>query len=671
MFQIKYGVALVALAYAGMALADEVPEFSGDDVVVTASGVPQARGIAPVSVSVITAKDIANSSASTVQDVLATVAGVHVYSMGATSPVVDMGGFGGTGMSNTLILVDGVKQNTNDQTSPYLGYIPLASIERIEIVHRSGAVQYGDGASGGVINIITKAGYQSENHASVTQAIGSFKMRQTDVNFNLAGERVSLDGFAQSMNSNHYRDNSAERRDGGGLGLNWKFDQGSLRVYARSSSVSQGLAGGRSVNPSTGINQYVSSPTGATTPEDSGTVKSNVLGLQGEHQVGAGRVYLQLATRDKTTTTTGVKYPNREVRVLNEDSGSLRYVQPFAATGQWMLGYDFLFGDASRSGNYFQLLPSVLPLSGSKQRHQGVFTEAQLDLWSGARATVGGRIQRVDDNLLCNSGTSSVSGCVNSSDNHELHAWQLGLRQALGSQWSVYAKHGQSFRLPNADDVQVVSSTLVPQLSHDSELGVEWARSQTSMRAAVFRSDVTNEIGYNPGVSHGLYGWNGYNVNLSPTRHQGVELEGKLPLSQTVSLQANLTWQQVTFRSGTSKGVALSGSRVPMVPSVLANLGLVWKMTEQNQLSLALNYVGKQYLDNDQTNSFAHQLDAYTLVDAKWVHQFNKSVSGTLAVNNLFDKRYATYGVASVSETNYNLYPGDPRNYQASLTWSF
>jgi iron complex outermembrane receptor protein len=656
MFQIKYGVALIALAYAGASLADDVPEFNGDDVVVTASGVPQARGIAPVSVSVISAQDIANSSATTVQDVLATAAGVHVYSAGASSPVVDLGGFGQTGFSNTLILVDGVKQNTNDQSAPNLGYIPLASIERIEIVRRSGAVQYGDGATGGVINIITKSGYRAENHASITQTVGSFNLRQTDASFNLAGERISLDGFAQSMNTDHARDNSAERRDGGGLGVNWKLDDGAVRLYAKTSSDSQGMAGGRDVNLLTGVSEFNSNPSGTTTPFDHGTVKSNTIGLQAQNKLGIGRLYFDLATRDKKTTShwVGSGYDSLGSRTLNEDSGSVRYVLPFARTNQWLFGYDWLSGDANFSSD-------GQTTSSSKQRHQALFTEGQLDLWSGARATIGGRVQRIDDHKWGSS--------LNLNSGKELHAWQLGLRQALGSTWSVYAKQGQSFRLPNSDDFGATTTAgVLPQTSRDQELGVEWSQGASNAHVAVFRSDVTNEIHFLPFVA-ATSGWSGANINLSPTRHQGVEFEGKAALNSAFSVYGNLTWQQATFRSGTYSGINLSGNAIPMVPSWLANLGVSWAATEQTRLNLEAQYVGAQHLDNDQSNQYVTQLAAYTVLNTKLSHQFSKSISGTFSINNLLDRHYATYGIEYSSF--YTLYPGDPRNYQASLTWAF
>lgn len=665
MFQIKHGVALIALAYASVVFADDLPEFNGDDVIVTASGVPQAKGIAPVSVSVITDKDIAKSSASTVQDVLATAGGVHLIKNGGTSAMVDLGGFGMTGSSNTLILVDGVRQNTNDLAAPDLSYIPLSSIERIEIVRRSGAVQYGDGATGGVINIITKAGDHAENHARISQMVGSFNLRQTDASFNVAGERISLDGFAQSMNTDHYRDNSAERRDGGGLGINWKLDEGAVRLYARTSSDSQGMAGVRSVDPSHGVNQFNSNPAGATTPFDHSTIKTNLIGLQGNHKLGVGQLYFELASRDKTTLTNYVSYSSRDARKLNEDTGSVRYVLPFAAANQWMVGYDWLSGDATlaKDNMYPLVFSSPQTASSVKQRHQALFSEAQFGLWDGARATIGGRVQRIDDHLTCSAAYSNSNGCQEQGDNRELHAWQLALRQVISAQWGAYAKLGQSFRLPNADEAVSSSGVLLPQLSHDQELGVEWARDQASLHIAAFRSDVTNEIQYNP--------YTFQNSNVDPTRHQGLEFEGKVPLSSSIFLEGNLTWQKVTFRSGRYNNVDLNGKLVPMVPAWLANLGVAWVATEQTRMNLSLNYVGAQRLDNDQNNQFANQLAAYTVVDAKLMHQFSKSISGAFAINNLLDRHFATYGIASTSSTRYSLYPADPRNYQASLTWAF
>lgn len=89
-------------------------------ITVTAQRVPSDAATLPVAVSVITAEDIAASSARTMQDLLSTQAGIHLLNTSSSTDnaIVDLRGFGMTGASNTLILVDGVKQNTNDPSAP-------------------------------------------------------------------------------------------------------------------------------------------------------------------------------------------------------------------------------------------------------------------------------------------------------------------------------------------------------------------------------------------------------------------------------------------------------------------------------------------------------------------------------------------------------------------------
>ncbi|BEV72849.1 TonB-dependent receptor [Paludibacterium sp. THUN1379] len=678
MFQLRHGVALVALCFAGAALADDLPEFNGGDVVVTASGVPQARGVAPVSVSVITAQDIANSSARTVQEVLSSAAGINVINMGGTSSQVDLHGFGIGGISNTQILVDGVKQNTNDLAAPDLSYIPLASIERIEVVRGSGAVQYGSGATGGVINIITTAGYPEKSSVSLTQMFGSFNTRQTDAHFNLAGVRFSLDGYGQSLKTDHYRLNNDERRDAGGLGLNWKLDDGKVRLYVRSSSDSERLPGPVYVQPANGVNQFNTNPTISNKLYDNGFVKNNEVGVQGDQAIGLGRLYFQLASRDKRTDST--YGPNSfshttswwsDQRLLTEDSGSLRYVLPFAVDNRVTIGTDWMFGNATDNSNN---LPNAFPYlssTSSKQRHQALFSEAELGLWSGARITIGGRVQRVDD-LVHNTNTYATFG---STTDLELHAWQLGMRQALGSDWSLFANHAQSFRLPNSDELvnnnNVVA--LQPQLSHDQQLGAEWVNRDSRVRIDIFRSDVTNEIAYIPNAITLNYG---ANVNLPKTRHQGLEVEGQTRLMQVLDLHGNLTWQKATFKEGSYSGSSLVGRSIPMVPQVMANLGISWSIRENTRLNVDAQYVGKQYMDNDQVNQYPNQLPAYTVVNTKLTQKFSRNLSGSFSINNLLDRHYATYGAVILDPstgmaTGYGLYPSDPRTYQATLTVNF
>ena len=57
---------------------------------------------------------------------------------------------------NLVVLLDGQRLNENELTGIKWSSIPINSIERIEIMRGAGAVLYGAGATGGVINIITR-----------------------------------------------------------------------------------------------------------------------------------------------------------------------------------------------------------------------------------------------------------------------------------------------------------------------------------------------------------------------------------------------------------------------------------------------------------------------------------------------------------------------------------
>ncbi|WP_166726936.1 TonB-dependent receptor [Crenobacter cavernae] len=648
--------ALCALAFAcAHAYADTTPEYRGEEVVVTATRVPEKVRDLPANVTVITSKDIANSSARTVQDVLSTVAGVHLINNtgSANGTVVDLRGFGMTAISNTLILIDGVKQNPNDLSPPDLGVVPLAEIERIEVVRGSGAVAYGGGATGGVINIITRSGFKAKDTVRATATVGSYDLKQIDVAGHAAGEQVALDGYVKSLTTDNYRKNNAERNDSGGLALSLRHASGDAKLYARTSNQDLRLPGARRVNPVTGLDQYGQDRRGTSNPNDFMEVKNGTVGLQARQEAGTGTFYLDAAQRNKKSNGDSTGFRDR--RDLDELSGSLRYEQPFGAH-RVVVGVDTLASDLDVDQG-FNTAPT--PAARIKQRQLGGFVDALLKPFDGTSVSIGGRTQRLEDR---------VQGItVNSSEvNKELHAWQLGARQHLDDAWSVYAKAGQSFRIANADEQARVAQPLKPQTSHDKELGVEWRTGGNALRAAWFRYDLDNEIHFNPLVFA--------NVNLDPTRREGVELEGRAALARNVELSANLTWQDATFRSGSAGGVDLAGKTVPMVPEWLANLGVAWLPQEATRLSMSVQYVGKQRLDRDQANQFAKQLDAYAVVNAKVSHRFTKQVEASLSANNLFDKKYATYGSRSGSTGStgaYNLYPAAGRNLQASITYTY
>lgn len=134
--------------------------YTLNPVVVTATRTEKEDLDVPASTTVITAKEIKDKGYVSVFDALNSSIGVDSYNYGAGAGAGD--DYGGSpsrfyirGMDKgTLVLVNGAPVNLNN----YSGTegIPLAAVEKIEVIKGSNSVLYGAEAMGGVVNIITK-----------------------------------------------------------------------------------------------------------------------------------------------------------------------------------------------------------------------------------------------------------------------------------------------------------------------------------------------------------------------------------------------------------------------------------------------------------------------------------------------------------------------------------
>ena len=129
-------------------------EVKTKGIEVTATRVERDLLQVPVSVSVVSEKQIKKSGASTIGDLLKDVPGVEVNNDGSQG--LKCIGIRGEDAYRTLVLVDGQKISEHKSMSGTPMLIDPASVERIEVIKGPNSVLYGSDAIGGVINIITK-----------------------------------------------------------------------------------------------------------------------------------------------------------------------------------------------------------------------------------------------------------------------------------------------------------------------------------------------------------------------------------------------------------------------------------------------------------------------------------------------------------------------------------
>lgn len=135
---------------------------------------------APATASVIYAAEIEAMGARTLDDVLETVPGVHI-SLSILSRLDSVESVRGihTGFNpQVLMMLNGVPvQGSVNGGRPVLFRLPVASIERIEVIRGPGSAIYGADAFAGVVNIITKDAASIER-TRIGGRLGSFNSRE-------------------------------------------------------------------------------------------------------------------------------------------------------------------------------------------------------------------------------------------------------------------------------------------------------------------------------------------------------------------------------------------------------------------------------------------------------------------------------------------------------------
>ncbi|MDR1899146.1 MAG: TonB-dependent receptor [Treponema sp.] len=137
-------------------------------LVVTGAKVEQDINETVEAVEVISGEEIARMGAKTVAEVMQNIPGVVIYDHPQST--VMMQGFEG---AYVKVLIDGMEVTGDVGGATPVSMIPVADIERIEIVRGASSVLYGSDAMGGVINIITKKPEPDKITASTRQEFAS------------------------------------------------------------------------------------------------------------------------------------------------------------------------------------------------------------------------------------------------------------------------------------------------------------------------------------------------------------------------------------------------------------------------------------------------------------------------------------------------------------------
>jgi iron complex outermembrane receptor protein len=644
----KYRARLLALP---LAIAPFFPSYSQTptaqatikETLVTAPRFSDTASDLPFGVSVISSDDIKRSGAGTVNEAIMKLLGVpgRLDFYGGGDYSLDLRGFGTTAASNQVVIVDGLKMNEADLGGTRLAGIPIDSVERIEVIRGSGAVLYGEGATGGVIVITTKAGKGAarKNSAEIYTAAGSLGLGEVRASGTMASGGFSLDLAANKRQSDNHRDNFRSDVDGGSVTGQWSNDW--LRLGARHArdELQTGLPGSLTAA------QYAANPQLASTPSNHANIKNARQSVFAQAMLGDWQLALDAGTRSKSLYS----YSPTWITKYDVDANALSLLarnerKIGGATNVAMAGLDQADWTRTDLGS---------STGRRKQENQGVYLKDDLILAGGTRLSAGWRTDDVRKNI--STSTTRIDERPN--------AWELGLSHPVAAGVSLYGRLGQSYRLANVDEFGFTAPgvALRPQTSRDTELGTRLSRGVAHLDIRWYRSELTDEIGYDS-KANGPYGpGTGANVNLDPTVRQGLELESRYALNPAVNLRLNAAVRDARFVSG-----AYAGNHVPLVPSKTLALRADWSPAQGHRLDGGLNWVSAQNPD------FANlcTMPAYTTMDVRYGYQY-RHAEFALGLNNLTDSKYYTQAFGCTAGVTTSIYPEAGRTLTASVRLRF
>jgi len=683
-------VTAVSVASSG-AFAAEIPFTRVDPVVVTATRFQDRYTDKPVNLVVITADEIRASPAKTVPELLAEHAGIAIHDFfgnNAATTTVDMRGFGITGTQNTLILVDGRRVVDIDLSGVQWSAVPLHGIERIEIVRGGGSVLYGEGATAGVINIITRSPAPGKSELTLRASAGSYHTREAGAHASLSVGALSLAALGSHLESNGYRRNNRNRQTNALADLRWSGTPGDFALKLSADNQGIRLPGARRVQPSAGVNQLETDRRGAQTPLDWAQREGQRALFDWKRRTGFGELAVEAGWREKEQRSyfDFEGFPDyREVDLtvwsltprIKVDLPVFGRANTLTAGVDWYR-WDYLLRRSNAPTNIAQPFNTV----DAREDTIGIYALDTIALTERVSVSAGARRERLRIDATDRfdpmaPGGAFGSGAPAESQRLYEHAYELGVRYQVSPALALIGKTARSYRFANLDEIYETSPAftsefqfLRPQNARSREVSVEYADAAARTRATLFEIDVNDEIHLDPfttGVG---------NRNLPPSRRRGVELEVVARPHAKLTLGASYSYIRAKFREGvlaggpfTQENVNIAGKTVPLVPRHKANFRAAWDFTAETRLSALLSYVSDQFMDNDEPNSLGARIPAYTLLDLKLTHRMGDWMLAA-SLNNLLNEKYYNYAVRSqFIADRYNAYPLPERNGMLTLEY--
>jgi iron complex outermembrane receptor protein len=649
-----------------------------NNVVVSVTRTEQEVGNVPASITLVSSEDLKGSPAIAADDILRAVPTFSLFrrtsSLAAhpTAQGVSLRGVGPSGVSRTLVLLDGVPFNDPFGGWVYWTRIPMGSVRQIEVVESPSSSVHGNYALGGVMNIIT-----APPEGTTFKLRATAGGRQTwKEEFFAAGAwdkfGAAIEGTV--LDTNGYftvpvleggvplRGPVDTRASVDNENFNIKLDftpTDRISAYARTGYFNEHRINGKVGETNDTLWKYVSGGTRIRLADGS-DIQANLWGnWERFHSLFLAITSVGGVSRSNSRLTLRQRVPTKDTGGSVQWSKNVGNKHYFTVGGDWR----WVDGDSNEEAMVVTNPNAVQTFrnSGGTQLSEGVFIQDLISVTPKFQVTLSARLDHWRNYDSHNLETTASTGAFTSghapscdkepsntnclrTKKNTIPSPKVGAVYHVNEKVSMWSSLSWGFRAPTLNELYrqfrvgalltLANANLGPERLVAAEYGINFKpMSNLTWRTTVFGNRFSNPVS-NVTIATNTR----QRQNVSRTRIWGIQSDADYRLKTNWKFGLSYVYDIAKVQESTpdSAGVSLAGKYLAEVPRHRGTAEISYSHPKWVTASANMQFTGGQY--DDDLNTL--WLPYYSTLDFNVSRKLGRNFEAFIGVQNVLDKEF-------------------------------
>lgn len=626
-----------------------------NDSVITTENFETTVRDTSANISIVTSQEIKDSGAKDLVDVLKNVPEVRVTRYAGTIKFDIRGLNSMYSDRNSLVTLDGVPVSPSQ-----ISNLPLAMIERVEVIPGGGNILYGDKAIGGVVNVLTKNVENKDFYGNIFGDYGSYDTRKYGFLYGTKiTERLLTEVAFVEDSNNGWRKHEDFRNHSLNLKVKYFLEDGEIEykyTYNRDKN-KLGVA----------VPKYISENDRKNPGKISGTkYESNDNYLKITKNISSDTEFLIYGNYyyRKNSNFSRDKGSNYNGNYKRDGDDERKYIKTqikheYDSNGYFIFGVDYLdevFKPYSVEQEYKKVTGlgangkdkitdyKIVKSGDSYKENFGTFFMNKYE-YGKLQLSQGIRYDYSKYNFYWRDASLNSWEKIGTKDDSKYnnYSYELSVNYLYSDTGSTYISYNRAFRTPIASEMRYTknSEKLNPQLQDTVEVGIKDFISNTYLSFSTFYKKTYDEI-YSaiPPEFTGMV-----NYNIGKTERVGFEGVMEHYIDRLI-LKSSITYIKSKVIDG-----EYAGSEIPSVPNWKITGGLTYNFSEKFSTTFEGIYYSQSYDLDDLENLRGKNTGEYVTFDLSAYYKITPDLMITGRIENIFDEKYDEY--AGYWDDNY------------------